>query len=110
MRPPYIYPRVFAPSINIVFFHTDLLPPSPPTPFPHSFPHAAGGIHEPRWQQRWWTRTHRGGRAVFRALGPGGRAHRRPTHARTHTQAGRAAILKVTPHSGSERAAVRNHD
>lgn len=26
-----------------------------------------------------------------------------------HTQA-RAAILKVTPHSGSERAAVRNHD
>lgn len=39
-------------------------------------------------------RMHRGGHAIFRA---------------PRTQA-RAAILKVTPHSGSDRAAVRNHD
>lgn len=56
----------------IVWFSTEITSASPRdhanSP---SFLHAAGGMHEPRWQQRGWragARTHRGGHAIFLKL------------------------------------------
>lgn len=92
----------------IVWFSTEITSASPRDPANSpSFLHAAGGMHEPRWQQRGWragARTHARTGVVmpFSLRFAGG-------DCAPHTQA-RAAILKVTPHSGSDRAAVRNHD